>query len=142
MSLELNGKMEGELRNVLKTNDPQQARRALAVLAIAYGADVDTVAGIFNKSTSWAKNLLEGFQSKGVGSIEVKTSPGRPRKYTEDERKLVCDIRRAHPDWALRQVQDAANSKLNSNMSLPTVRAIVLDGGFSFSTKRTWSRLD
>ena len=138
MELKLNDELKNQLKTALRVNDAQKARRALAILALHFGADHDTVASVFNKSTSWARNLADNFSQKGVDSINVKTSPGRPPRYSEDQRKTVCEIRAKHPEWPLHKVQEESNKTLKTKMSLPTVRTIVLQGGFKFSTKRTW----
>jgi transposase len=136
---DLNSAMDAELKEGLAAKDARQARRALAILALNLGMSPDTVSSVFNKSGNWTQNLVTKFNKNGATALSAKTSPGRPRKYGDDVRQAVSDIRAKNTEGSLTDIMEEANKTLGTAMSLPTVRTMVLNN-FVFSQKRVWGQ--
>jgi transposase len=129
------------LKTIVKTDEPKKARRALALIAASFGVDHENLARIFNKSESWVRNVVSGYQSSGNQSItDVRTSPGRPLKYNEEHREAVRAIVQEHPDWSLSQIRKEVNKTLDTTMSVPTVRQIIGESGFTPQRTRSWQK--
>jgi len=133
--MDLTDAQRKDLKNVVKEGNVSATRQALALLALDLGADASVIARVFAKNNVWLTNAVNRF-GQGVEKLSSgKTSPGRPPRFTAEQREKVCAIRQAHPDWTLAAVQEEIQKKMKVTMSIPTVRAIILNAGFTFSSK-------
>lgn len=138
--LELSADSLSALKSIVKQDDPKKARRALTVIAASFGTDFESLARIFNKNENWARNVVSNFLASGLESItDVKTSPGRPLKYDESDRDVVRQVVQENPKLSLTGIRKEVNKRLGKAMSIPTVRGIMSESGFTSQRTRRWN---
>lgn len=139
--MKLTNEQLASLKDVLKGDNTAAARQALAVLALHMGASTETLSKVFNKNQVWLDNVCSKLQTQGASELfKVKLSPGRPPRYTTEQRQAICELRRSRPDWTLKRLKEEVHSQLGLKISLPTVRTIITAAGFKYTGKRQWGQ--
>ncbi len=140
-----------ELTRLSRTKSARldQVQRAQAVLAVAAGSRFTTAARAAGfRSSSTVSQLVERFNTRGLGVLI--TAPGRGRKptYASTIRSRILATLRRAPDperdgtatWSLLTLQQALRTgdPPLPRLSATTIRRVLHEAGYSYQRTRTW----
>ena len=91
-------------------------KRAQVILASAQGFTPPKIAVIALMSEDYVRTLIKAFNLHGFKMLEPKWGPGRPSRFTEDQRKALVDLALSHPkdlglpytQWSLSRLREEA----------------------------------
>ena len=123
--------------------------RAKALLAVAAGQSFSTAAQTAGRRSGDAvAHLVRRFNQHGLAALVPGHGGGPPAIYTVAERNRILAEARRTPDreadgtatWSLMTLRQALRSAPDGlpNVSTGTIRAVLLDAGWSWQRSRSW----
>src|SRR3970040_1894538 len=106
-----------KLRRIVRHGrEPIEMKRAQVVLASAQGFTPPKIALIAGMSEEYVRDLIHAFNAHGFAMLKPKWGPGRPPKFTEEQRKgLVSlatsrarDLALPYQEWSLSRLREEA----------------------------------
>jgi transposase len=71
--------------------------RIIAILAVAEGTSIDSIAELIRTSSQTVRNWINEFLWSGISSLFPSTSPGRPKVLTDSEVEVLKKILEKSP---------------------------------------------
>ena len=136
--------LETTLRQAFKGGDVALVKRVTALLGIARGEPVDTVAAGVGVGRSTVYAWLRTFLLEGVAGLHVPWKGGRPPKLTPTQRQRLAEIVRAGPEaagfptgcWHALLVQQVIWREFHVTYHVQYVATLLHNLGFSFQKAR------
>src|SRR3970040_1275780 len=137
-----------KLRRIVRHGrEPIEMKRAQVVLASAQGFTPPKIALIAGMSEEYVRDLIHAFNAHGFAMLKPKWGPGRPPKFTEEQRKGLVDLatwtRRArhlpYQEWSLARLrEEAVRRGIVESISEEWLRVILHEADVSRQSIRTW----
>ena len=148
---ELTVEERGELEKLSRASSAPAAWviRAKLLLAVAAGANYTEAARqVGRRSGDAVSQLVERFNTEGLGAIEPRHGGGPPVRYGSNEReRILAEVRRA-PDrerdgtatWSLSTLQQALRQAEDGlpQISTYTIYEVLQEAGWSWQESRSW----
>lgn len=123
-----------------RMGDSRLAIRIRALLAAAEGAKQSQIASILKVSAESIRLWIRDFLLKGLSSLNLKSSPGRPGKLTVKQKKMLEEIVDRGPHaagypgqcWRSPMIQDLIFQNFGVFYSVHYVSELLKNLGFSF----------
>ena len=81
-----------KLQSILRRSKNRiKARRAQVILASEQGFKVPDVAKRFYFSPKHVRTIIKEFNESGLKALEPQQRPGRPAKFSEEQRSLIIE---------------------------------------------------
>ena len=124
-----------------------QARRAVALIAVAQGRSVAQAADQagFRSGTAVA-NLVARFNQHGLAVLRIAPGRGRRPTYTAAARAQIVATAQRAPDrrtdgtatWSLSTLERTLRREAFPRLRATTIRRVLGDAGSSYQKTRTW----
>ena len=144
----LTSKEAQELKSLARTGcDVKLARRAMVVLASSRGISVQQIAELLVYTDVQVRRIIHLFEKGGIDGLRPNYQGGRPRIFTEDQRRAVVELAESRPQdlgyplsqWSLSQLQAVMiKQKKVRYISRPTIRSILQEAGLTKQRTKTW----
>ncbi len=132
-----------------QTEPASHVARAKAILAVAVGQTYTAAAQAAGRRSGDAvAHLVTRFNQQGVAAIVPRHGGGPPLTYTVVERNRILAEARRRPDreadgtatWSLMTLRRALRAAPDGlpRVSTGTIRAVLIDAGWSWQRSRTW----
>lgn len=121
--------------------------RSQIVLASAQGFKVPFICKLFGLCEKTVRETIHGFNNEGLAVLERRFSPGRPRKFTDDDRWSIIEVATSRPRdlglpfsrWSLSKLRDyLIKHRVVEGISLSWLRSILKEADLSYQKTRTW----
>ncbi|EQD74553.1 transposase, partial [mine drainage metagenome] len=122
-------------------------KRAQIVLASAQGFSPPKISLIALMSEDYIREVILAFNEHGMAMLQPKWGPGRPPKFTEEQRKALVDLALSRPkdlglpyaQWSLSRLREQAVARgLVESISEEWLRVILHEDEVSHQSIRTW----
>lgn len=129
-------------------HDADLARRARIILLSAEHVGVQEISAIVELHPINVRKWIHRFNRYGVGGLHPRRSPGRPRVFTEDQRRAIVGLATTDPSalglqfdsWSLQRLRYQLTERgIMSDISAETIRQELLGSGLVFEHRR-WIR--
>ena len=137
-----------KLRRIVRHGrEPIEMKRAQVVLASAQGFTPPKIALIAGMSEEYVRDLIHAFNAHGFAMLKPKWGPGRPPKFTEEQRKGLVDLATSRPrdldlpyqEWSLSRLREEAVKRgIVESISEEWLRVILHEADVSRQSIRTW----
>ncbi len=137
-----------KLRRIVRHHQSAvEVKRAQVILASAQGFTPPKIAVIALMSEDYVRTLIKAFNEHGFKMLEPKWGPGRPSRFTEDQRKALVDLALSRPkdlalpytQWSLSRLREEAMKRgVVDSISEEWLRVILLESEVSHQSLRTW----
>ncbi len=126
-------------------------KKAKAILAVADGCTFTAAGKQAGMSHDGVSQLIERFNTRGLGALSIAPGRGRKPTYTSQDRELILQEvrRRPHLDtdqstvWSLPLLQRFLQAKGLPHICPETIRLVLLAHGWEYQqTTRTWHLID
>jgi transposase len=142
---------EGEkLRRVVRHGqDAIEFKRAQIVLASAQGNTPPRISIIALMSEDYIRGVIRAFNEHGMAMLKPKWGPGRPPKFTEEQRKKLVELALSRPrdlelpyaQWSLSRLREQAVKRgIVESISEEWLRVILHEDEVSHQSIRTWKK--
>ncbi len=130
--------------------DPELARRAQVVLLSAQRIGVHEISRRVELHPINVRKWIHRFNRFGVAGLQPRRSPGRPRVFTEEQRKAIVSLATTDPQelglefeaWSLQRLRSQLVTQgVLPNISPETIRQELLRSGLTFA-QRAWVKSD
>ena len=121
--------------------------RSQIVLASAQGFKVRFISELLGLCEKTVRETIHGFNNEGLAVLERRFSPGRPRKFTDDDRWAIIEVATSRPRdlglpfsrWSLSKLRDyLVKHGVVEGISLSWLRSILKEADLSYQKTRTW----
>jgi transposase len=140
---------EGErLRRIVRHGQNAiEFKRAQIVLASYQGNTPPRIAVIALASEDYIRGVIRAFNEHGMAMLKPKWGPGRPPKFTDDQRKALVDLALSRPhdlglpyvQWSLSRLREQAVQRgIVTSISEEWLRVILHEDDVSHQSIRTW----
>jgi transposase len=140
---------EGEkLRRIVRHGQNAiEFKRAQIVLASYQGNTPPRIAIIALASEDYIRGVIRAFNEHGMAMLKPKWGPGRPPKFTDDQRKALVDLALSRPrdlglpyaQWSLSRLREQAVQRcIVTSISEEWLRVILHEDDVSHQSIRTW----
>lgn len=138
---------EQQLYRLLDHPDPQIPKRAKAVLLSAQGYSANEMVPVVNLTAKSIRKWLRRFNEEGVeGLIRERTSPGRPRTFSPEQRERMVELALTPPQalgkpfttWSLAKLREHLAEEEGIRISLGGLWKILKEGGLSLQKAQRW----
>ena len=122
-------------------------KRAQIILASYQGNTPPRIAIIALASEDYIRGVIRAFNEHGMAMLRPKWGPGRPPKFTDEQRKALVNLALSRPrdlglpyaQWSLSRLrQQAVQRGLVPSISEEWLRVILHEDEVSHSSIRTW----
>ena len=137
-----------KLRNIVRRGkDRIEAKRAQVVMASAQGFTAPVIAQIALMDEDYVRDIIHAFNEHGMAMLKPKWGPGRPPKFTDDERRGLVALATSRPkdlglpfqEWSLSRLRKAAMDRgVVESISEEWLRVILHESELSHQSIRTW----
>jgi transposase len=142
---------EGEkLRRVVRHGqDAIEFKRAQVILASAQGHSPPKISIITLTSEDYIRELIHAFNEHGMAVLKPKWGPGRPSRFTEEQRKGLVDLATSRPrelglpyaEWSLTRLREEAIKRgVVETISEEWLRVLLHEAEVSHQSIRTWKQ--
>ena len=137
--------LSAQLRHLTKTDpDPRVRRRAQAVLLVAEGQTLASVARLFQTAAHRVRVWRTRFACEGRTGLLDRTRGGRPPKLSEADRAFLEEALERGPQaygvpvtiWSVRDLQALLQGMRGVAVSVDTVHRVVQALGFRYRRPR------
>ncbi len=140
---------EGQkLRRILRHGqDAIEFKRAQIILASYQGNTPPRIAVIALMSEDYIRGVIRAFNEHGMAMLKPKWGPGRPPKFTDEQRKALVDLALSRPrdlqlpyaQWSLSRLREQAVARgIVPSISEEWLRVILHEDDVSHQSIRTW----
>lgn len=121
--------------------------RSQIVLASAQGFKVPAIARLLQLCDKTVRDTISAFNEKGLAVLQRRFSPGRPPKFSDDDKWAILEIATSRPRdlglpfsrWSLSKLRDYLIARgAVQTISLSWLRRILQDADLSYQKTRTW----
>jgi transposase len=121
--------------------------RSQIVLASAQGFKVPAIAKLLRLCEKTVRETINAFNERGLVILERRFPPGRPPKFSDDDKWAIIEIATSRPRdmglpfsrWSLSKLRDYLMAHhVVEHISLEWLRRILQDAGLSYQKTRTW----
>jgi transposase len=137
-----------KLQNIIRTSRNRiKVRRAQVILASEQGSKVPQIATRFYFSPQHVRTIIQEFNTHGLEALEPKTHPGRPAKFSEEQRSLIIETALCPPDllgqpfrrWSLAKLREyIIEEGIIDSISIETIRRILHKAKVKLRRTKTW----
>ena len=122
-------------------------KRAQIVLASYQGFTPPKIAVIALMSEDYIRGVIRAFNEHGMAMLQPRWGPGRPPKFTDDQRKALVDLALSRPkdlglpyaQWSLSRLREQAVVRgIVPSISEEWLRVILHEDDVSHQSIRTW----
>lgn len=144
LSLEEGQKLQRILRH---SQDAIEFKRAQIILASYQGNTPPRIAVIALMSEDYIRGVIRSFNEHGMAMLKPRWGPGRPPKFTDEQRKALVDLALSRPrdlqlpyaQWSLSRLREQAVARgIVPSISEEWLRVILHEDDVSHQTIRTW----
>ncbi|HEV2316926.1 MAG TPA: IS630 family transposase [Thermoplasmata archaeon] len=145
---ELTNEEGNKLRRIVRHGqDAIEVKRAQVILASAQGASPPKIALIALMSEVYIRELIHAFNEHGFAMLKPKWGPGRPPKFTDEQRRALVDLATSRPreldlpyaEWSLSRLREQAIARgIVPSISEEWLRVILHESEVSHQSIRTW----
>ncbi len=128
--------------------DSDLAKRAEIVLLSAQRTGVHDISRQIGLHPINVRKWLHRFNRFGTAGLQPRRSPGRPRLFSEDQRRAIVGMATTEPQelglrfdaWSLQRLRlELIERGMIDDISAETIRQELLKGGLTFEERR-WVR--
>lgn len=139
-----------QLDEMRRGQDLELARRAQVVQLSAQRIGVHEISRRVGLHPINVRKWIHRFNRYGLAGLQPRRSPGRPRVFSEEQRKAIIELATTDPQalglefeaWSLQRLRSQlVNQGVFSNISAETIRQELLRSGLTF-TERSWTKSD
>lgn len=125
--------------------DGELARRARIVLLSAQHASVQEISQRIDMHPINVRKWLHRFNVSGLGGLYPRRSPGRPRLFSDEQRKAIIGLATTDPQdlglkfatWSLQRLRwQLIEQGVAPEISAETIRQELLRSGLVFADRR------
>lgn len=137
-----------KLRKIVRHGkDRIEAKRAQVVMASAQGFTAPVISQIALMDEDYVRDIIHAFNQHGMAVLKPKWGPGRPPKFTDDERRGLVALATSRPkdlglpfqEWSLSRLRKAAMDRgVVESISEEWLRVILHEADLSHQSIRTW----
>lgn len=137
-----------KLRRIVRHHQSAiEVKRAQVILASAQGFTPPKIAVIALMSEDYVRTLIKAFNEHGFAMLQPKWGPGRPSRFSDDQRKALVDLALSRPkdlglpyaQWSLSRLREEAMKRgLVDSISEEWLRVILHESEVSHQSLRTW----
>lgn len=138
--------LEARIRNAEQLGDTRTVKRGLAILALVgvVALRIDEVGSCFRVSVKTVRNWIKDFLLRGVASLEIGKSPGRPAKLTKSQRKELAQLIDEGPSsagflgncWRSPMIQALIKERFGVSYSVFYIAQLLKNMDFSYQKAR------
>lgn len=143
------GPAEGNriLRLSRTTKSRVTMRRCIVILHSAQGFSPPKISDMVGLHANTIREVIKAWNSEKFVALEPKYGGGRPKKFSEKQRKQLADLALTRPDelgfpfrqWSLSRLRDAAISRgIVDEISLQWLSVIMDEEALSYQEAKTW----
>lgn len=122
-------------------NDPDMRKRAHVILLSAQGYTVPQISAQVGLHPINVRKWIHRFNTQGLNGLQSGKSPGRPPRFTEEQRRII--VRLAHTDpralglpfhrWSLQRLREyVTRTNIVDSISAETIRQILTAAATEF----------
>lgn len=135
------------LEEMMRCDDPELARRAKIIRLSAQRIGVHEISRDIGLHPINVRKWLHRFNRYGIQGLQPRRSPGRPRLFSDDQRKAIISLAMSAPQdlglefetWSLQRLRaQLIEQGVLPEISAETIRQELLRSGLSFEDRR-WS---
>jgi transposase len=124
-----------------------EVKRAQVILASAQGFTPPKIALIALMSEDYVRELIHAFNKHGFAMLQPKWGPGRPSRFTDEQRKALVDLALTRPkvlglsytQWSLARLREEAMKRgVVESIGPEWLRVILHESDVSHQSLRTW----
>ncbi len=124
-----------------------EVKRAQVILSSAQGFTPPKIALITLMSEDYVRTLIKAFNEHGFAMLQPKWGPGRPPRFTEEQRKALVNLALSRPkdlglpytQWSLSRLrEEAMKREVVDTISEEWLRVILHESEVSHQSLRTW----
>jgi len=129
-------------------HDSIRVRRALVIMASASGTTVAAIAGLVQADQDTVRDVIHGFNQRGLDVLDPQWAGGRPRLISADDEAFIVQAATTRPEklgrpfthWSLRKLAGylADNPVRVVAVGRERLRQLLRDHRVSFQRTRTW----
>jgi transposase len=144
----INDEEGNKLRRIVRHHQSAiEVKRAQVILASAQGFTPPKIAVIALMSEDYVRTLIKAFNEHGFKMLQPKWGPGRPSRFTEEQRKALVNLALTPPkdlglpyaQWSLSRLREEAMSRgVVDSISEEWLRVLLLESEVSHQSLRTW----
>lgn len=149
---ELTNEEGNKLRRIVRHGqDAIEVKRAQVILASAQGASPPKISEIALMSEDYIRELIHAFNEHGFAMLKPKWGPGRPPKFSDEQRRALVDLATSRPreldlpyaEWSLSRLREQAIARgIVPSISEEWLRVILHESEVSHQSIRTWKESD
>jgi len=126
-----------------------EVKRAQVILASAQGFSPPKISQIALMSEDYIRELIRAFNEHGMAMLKPKWGPGRPSKFTDEQRKALVELATSRPreldlpyaEWSLSRLREEAIKRgVVPSISEEWLRVILHEADVSHQSIRTWKQ--
>jgi transposase len=119
------------------------------ILASAQGFSPPKISQIALMSEDYIRELIRAFNEHGMAMLKPKWGPGRPSKFTDEQRKALVELATSRPreldlpyaEWSLSRLREEAIKRgVVPSISEEWLRVILHESDVSHQSIRTWKQ--
>lgn len=144
---EINDEEGNKLRRIVRHHQSAiEVKRAQVILASAQGFTPPKIAVIALMSEDYVRTLIKEFNLHGFKMLQPKWGPGRPTRFTEEQRKGLVALALSHPkdlglpytQWSLSRLREEAMQRgVVATIREEWLRVILLESEVGHQSLRT-----
>lgn len=140
----------GRVDEILGGIDPELARRAKIVQLSAQRIGVHEISRLVGLHPINVRKWIHRFNRLGINGLFPRRSPGRPRLFSEDQRRAIVGLATTDPQqlgldfgaWSLQRLRlHLIEQGMTPDISAETIRQELIRSGLVFEDRR-WVSLE
>jgi transposase len=145
---EINDDEGNRLRRIVRHHQSAiEVKRAQVILASAQGFTPPKIAVIALMSEDHVRELIRAFNLHGFAMLQPKWGPGRPSRFTDEQRQALVDLALTRPkdlglpyaQWSLARLREEAMKRgVVGSIGPEWLRVILHESDVSHQSLRTW----
>lgn len=132
------------LRRAIQAGDARRIKHISALLSLADGLTVSTIAERLGVARTTVSTWLNAFLVDGWDSLAYRKPPGRPARLTKTQKRQLCDLVSAGPEaagyatgcWNAALIQDVIQRAFGVCYSVRYLSQLLRNLGFSYQKAR------
>ena len=147
----LKAEERARLEEMLRSGrDAELSRRARIVFMSAERVGVQEISALVGLHPINVRKWIHRFNRYGVNGLSPRRSPGRPRLFTDDQRRAIIGMATTDPQelglkfdsWSLQRLRYQLTERgITPDISAETIRQELLRSGLVFEHRR-WIQMD
>jgi transposase len=114
---DLNPEDGEKLRRIVRHGqDAIEVKSAKVLFASAWGFSPPKISQVAVKSVDYIRELIRAFNELGIAMLKPEWGPGRPPKFTDEQRKVFVELATSQPkeldlpydEWSLSRLPEEA----------------------------------